>query len=160
MTTRTVDEYMKLPYTVEVFRDESDDVPGYVTRVVELPGCITPADSFVELELMLDNAMRLWIEVTLEDGREAPTPQRDEEYSGEFVVRIPRSLHQRLVETATRDSATVDAFVTRVLAHPVGAQQAAADATTYTLYHLPERQFAQVAERPAETIIGDRQGEL
>ena len=159
MTTRTVDEYMKLPYTVEVFRDESDDVPGYVARVVELPGCITQAESFAELESMLDDALRLWIEVTLEDGREAPTPRREEEFSGAFVVRIPRLLHRRLVEAATRDSVTVDAFVTRVLAHTVGAQQTAA-AAIHTLYHLPDLQFAQVAERPAETIIGDRQGEL
>lgn len=155
MTTRTVDEYMKLPYTVEVFRDDSDDVPGYVARVIELPGCITQADSFAELELMLEDAMRLWIEVTLEDGREVPTPQREVEYSGEFVVHVPRSLHRRLVETAIRDGVAVDAFVTMALAQAVGAQQAAADAATHTLYRLPERQFAQVAERPIETRQGD-----
>lgn len=155
MTTRTVDEYMKLPYTVEVLRDDSGDVPGYVARVVELPGCITQADSFAELGLMLDDAMRLWIEVTLEDGREVPLPQREEEYSGEFVARIPRSLHRRLVEAALRDGATVDAFVTMALAHAVGAQQAVADAATHTLYRLPDRQSAQVAERPAETTQGD-----
>ena len=155
MTTRTVDEYMKLTYTVEVFRDESGGAPGYVARVVELPGCITQADSFAELGLMLDDAMRLWIEVTLEDGREVPLPQREDEYSGEFVVRIPRSLHRRLVETAAHEGVAVDTFVTMALAHAVGAQQSAADAATHTLYRLPAQQFAQVAERPAETPQGD-----
>jgi antitoxin HicB len=154
MTTRTVNEYMKLPYTVEVFRDYSGDAPGYVARVVELPGCITQADSFAELELMLEDAMRLWIEVTLEDGREVPIPQRAVEYSGEFVVRVPRSLHRRLVEAAAHDGVPVDAFVTMALAQAVGAQQAST-AAAHTLYSLPDRQYAQVAERPAATTQGD-----
>lgn len=42
VNTRTVDDYLRLPYTIEVIRDESDGLPGYVARVVELPGCCGP----------------------------------------------------------------------------------------------------------------------
>ena len=69
---RTVDDYLKLPYTVEVIRDESDGLPGYVARVTELPGCLTQADDFEELGEMVEEAMRLWIETALEDGQDIP----------------------------------------------------------------------------------------
>jgi antitoxin HicB len=75
MNTPTGDDYLKLPYTIEVIRDESDDQPGYVARVIELPGCLTQADDFEELAEMVEDAMRLWIETALEDGKGIPQPR-------------------------------------------------------------------------------------
>jgi antitoxin HicB len=75
MNTRASDDYLKLPYTIEVIRDESDGLPGYVARVVELPGCLTQADDFEELGEMVEDAMRLWIETALEDGQVIPQPR-------------------------------------------------------------------------------------
>ena len=74
MVRRSVDEYLSLPYTVEVLRDDSDGQPGYVARVVELPGCITQADSVEELEAMIVDAMRAWIGVALDEGQPIPEP--------------------------------------------------------------------------------------
>lgn len=49
---RTVEEYLALPYTIEIYRNDSEGITAYVVRVVELPGCLTQADSFEELEEM------------------------------------------------------------------------------------------------------------
>ncbi len=76
MVRRSVDEYLSLPYTVEVLRDDSDGQPGYVARVVELPGCITQADSVEELEAMIVDAMRAWIGVALDEGQPIPEPRK------------------------------------------------------------------------------------
>ncbi len=43
---------------------------------------------------MIREAMRGWISVALEDGIPVPEPKPDEDYSGKFVVRVPRSLHR------------------------------------------------------------------
>jgi predicted RNase H-like HicB family nuclease len=41
--------YLSLPYTIKVTRDNDEENPGWVARVVELSGCITQWDTFEEL---------------------------------------------------------------------------------------------------------------
>lgn len=118
--TRTVEEYLALPYTVEVHRDASDGDVAYVARVVELPGCFTQADSFEELEAMVQDAMHAWIESALEDGVAIPEPRATDQYSGKFVVRIPRTLHRQLAVVAEREGVSLNAFVSSALAQAVG----------------------------------------
>lgn len=121
MAPRTVDEYLNLPYTIEVIQDTNEDDPGWVARVVELPGCLTQADSFKELGEMIDDAMRAWLTVALEARLEIPVPRTIEAYSGKFVVRVPRSLHRQLAEAAERDGVSLNAYVNVALARAVGA---------------------------------------
>jgi predicted RNase H-like HicB family nuclease len=61
MRPKTVDDYLALPYTVEVLHDQSGEQAGWFARVVELPGCMTQTDTFDELETMVQDAMRAWI---------------------------------------------------------------------------------------------------
>ncbi len=116
---KTVDDYLKLPYTIEIFRDETDDTSGWVARVVELPGCMTQGDTFAELAEMLDDAMHTWIETALTDGDPIPEPRPLTDYSGKFVTRVPRSLHRELVQAAGREGVSLNAFVTMALAKAV-----------------------------------------
>ena len=125
MATRTINEYLALPYTVEVFRDSNEDDPGWVARVVELPGCLTQADTFEELGEMIEDAMRGWLTVALAEGLDIPEPHPMESYSGKFVVRVPRSLHRQLAEAAERDNVSLNTFVTAALAKAIGAAEAA-----------------------------------
>lgn len=116
---RTLDEYLKLPYHIEIIRDEDEENPGWVARVIELPGCITQGDTFEELGEMIEDAMRGWIGVALEDGIPIPEPAPDEDYSGKFVVRLPRSLHRQLAETAEREGVSLNQFVNVALARAI-----------------------------------------
>lgn len=116
---RTLDEYLKLPYHIEIIRDEDEENPGWVARVIELPGCITQGDTFEELGEMIEDAMRGWIGVALEDGIPVPEPAPDEDYSGKFVVRLPRSLHRQLAETAEREGVSLNQFVNVALARAI-----------------------------------------
>jgi predicted RNase H-like HicB family nuclease len=60
-----------LPYTIEIVPDED----GYFVRVLELPGCLTYADTLEKLSPMIEDAMRDWIEVSLvEYGDDIPEP--------------------------------------------------------------------------------------
>ncbi|NHZ72267.1 MAG: toxin-antitoxin system HicB family antitoxin [Aquificales bacterium] len=117
--SKTVEEYLKLPYTIEIFRDEPSDQDGWVARVVELPGCMTQGDSFPELAEMLDDAMRTWIETALADGDPIPEPRSLTDYSGKFVARVPRSLHRELVQAAGRDGVSLNSFVNMALSKAI-----------------------------------------
>jgi antitoxin HicB len=115
----TVEEYLSLPYTIEVFRDETGGQTGWVARVAELSGCITQADSFAELEEMVQDAMRTWTEAALEEGISIPEPRPIPEFSGKFVVRVPKSLHRQLVETAGQEGVSLNQYINVALAAAV-----------------------------------------
>jgi antitoxin HicB len=74
MIPQTIGDYLTLPYTIEIIRDESDNYSGWFARVIELPGCMTEADTLEGLEEMIQDAMRAWIETALEDGQLIPEP--------------------------------------------------------------------------------------
>jgi antitoxin HicB len=121
MNQKTIDYFLNLPYTIEVIRETDPDEPGWAARVVELPGCITQGDDFIELGEMVQDAMRAWIEMALEDGQEIPEPRLEQDYSGKFVVRVPKSLHRRLVGEAEREGVSLNQFINVTLAGAVGA---------------------------------------
>jgi antitoxin HicB len=117
-----VEEYLNLPYTIELHYDASRDNPGWVAQVVELPGCLTQGDTFEELEAMITEAMRAWIETALEDGQPIPSPRPAENYSGRFVTRVPRSLHRELALAAEREGVSLNTFVNVALSKAVAGQ--------------------------------------
>jgi antitoxin HicB len=114
---KTMQEYLKLPYTIEMIQ-QSDG--SWFVGVKELPGCISQGDTPEDAVEMIHDAMRAWIEVALEDGMPVPEPQVDEEYSGRFMVRVPRSLHRQLVQTADRQGVSLNAYCIAVLAQASG----------------------------------------
>ncbi len=120
MSEMTIDDYLALPYTIEVTKDESEAYSGWFAKVVELPGCMTQADDFAELSEMIKDAMTAWIETALEDGEKIPLPRTVEDYSGKFVVRIPKSLHKNLVELASREGVSLNTFVNVALGQAAG----------------------------------------
>lgn len=124
MTGKVIEQYLKLPYHMEIIRDEDKENPGYVARVVELPGCITQGDTFKELGEMIEDAMRGWIEVALKAGIPIPKPVPDETYSGKFVTRVPRSLHRQIVQAAEREGVSLNQFVNVALANALGQRAA------------------------------------
>jgi antitoxin HicB len=120
MTKRTVEDYLALPYHIEVIFDASGEEPGWFAQVAELPGCMTQANSFEAAGTEIREAMRGWIELALEDGRPIPEPRAAGDYSGKFVARVPRSLHRQLAEAAEQEGVSLNAFVNVALAKAVG----------------------------------------
>ena len=116
MNKRNIDYYLNLPYTIQVYRDSSEENPGWVASVAELSGCITQADTFEELGEMINDAMYSWIEAALEDGIEIPEPRLEEDYSGKFVVRVPTSLHRSLTITSEREGVSLNSYINVALA--------------------------------------------
>ena len=74
---------------------------------------------------MIREAMHGWLEIALEDGLPIPEPRELEQYSGKFVVRVPRWLHRELVRTTGQEGVSLNQFVSTVLARAVGEQVAA-----------------------------------
>jgi antitoxin HicB len=117
---KSVDDYLALPYTIEVVHDPSGAQEGWFARVVELPGCMTQTDRFDELEGMVQDAMRAWIVTALDAGLSVPEPEAEGGYSGHLNVRVPRSLHRDLAIAAAQDGVSLSTFVTAALGRTLG----------------------------------------
>jgi antitoxin HicB len=109
---------MRLPYTIELRNVPQDE--GWFVRVKELEGCMSQGDTAEEAIEMIQEAMELWLEVALEEGIPIPEPRPDDDYSGKFVVRVPRSLHRDLVKTAEQEGVSLNQYINVALARAVG----------------------------------------
>jgi hypothetical protein len=83
---------------------------------------MTSADTLEELWGMIREAKELWLEVALADGDyiPEPSPVEAEEYSGKFVIRLPRSLHRQLVYRAEQEDASLNQLVVMLLSEGMG----------------------------------------
>lgn len=99
----TIEEYMKLPYTrlIQEMNDESGHY--FYGRILELDGCQSTGETIQELYESLKEAMAGYLEVKIEHNLPIPIPESIENYSGKFVVRIPKSLHKRLSIEAEKE---------------------------------------------------------
>ena len=104
---KTIDYYMNLPYKLEIVPDL--DEGGYIARYPELPGCITVGNSLEETVRNVLDAKREWLTAALEDGNKIPEPVQ-KEYSGQFKLRIPKSLHKTLALHAKEEGMSMNQY--------------------------------------------------
>ena len=105
---KNLDYYLGLPYRVEVVKDETEG--GYALHCPDLPGCATCAETVEEGFAMLEDAKRCWFAACLEDGMSIPEPVKLEDYSGQFKLRIPRSLHRQLAQRSSEEGISMNQY--------------------------------------------------
>jgi len=110
---KTVEEYMSLPYAIEITPDED----SYFVKVKELEGCMSVGDSKTDALTMIEDAMREWLAVAIEDGIEIPLPEamQADRYAGKFPLRLPKTLHRKLAENADKDGISLNQYMVSLL---------------------------------------------
>ncbi len=114
---KEVQQYLKLPYNyiIQPITDESGFY--FYARVLEFDGCQSTGETFEEAYKNLKEAMKGWIEAKLEEGFEIPLPVGYENFSGKFVVRIPKSLHYKLSIEAEQEGVSLNQYALYKLSH-------------------------------------------
>ena len=95
---KTLNEYLALPYRMEIVEDREEG--GYVVSYPDLPGCLTCGET---------------IESAVENARDAKRVSL-EDYSGQFKLRLPRSLHRALAEHSQREGISMNQYCVYLLA--------------------------------------------
>jgi antitoxin HicB len=108
----TLDYYLNLKYPVTIYEDPED---GFVAEIEDLPGCLTQGETLEEVHTQIDDARRGWLKVAYEEGLEISLPRTDQEYSGKFIVRLPKYLHKQLAQNARRDGISLNQYVISIL---------------------------------------------
>lgn len=104
----SLEYYLNFQYPVTLYPDAEG---GYVAQIKELPGCLTQGETLEETMTNINEARELWIETAYEAGDNIPLPSTDDSYSGKLLLRLPKSLHRRLVETAEREGVSLNQYL-------------------------------------------------
>lgn len=115
---KTVQDYLKLPYTREILPDPESG--SFTALIREFPGCITQGETVAQAYEYLEDAAFSWIEAALSLGQEIPPPSSDGEFSGKFALRLPRSLHRKASIAAKHDGVSLNQFILSAVAENVG----------------------------------------
>lgn len=105
---KNLDEYMKLPYRMEIMKDTEEG--GYVVSFPDLPGCLSCGETINSAVANAEDAKRAWFEAALEEGIEISEPDNLEHYSGQFKLRLPKSLHKSLSEHSKREGISMNQY--------------------------------------------------
>ena len=122
---KTIDYYMSLPYHMEVIPDMEEG--GYTAKFPDLPGCLTCAETIEDLEKSAEDAKRVWFTAALEDGIEIAEPSDSldlSEFSGQFKLRMPKSLHRSLSVNAKKEGISMNQYCICLLSRNDAAYQA------------------------------------
>ena len=110
---KTLNDYMAMSYRMEIVEDKEEG--GFVVSYPDLPGCITCVETVESAVANALDAKKVWIEAAMEEGVEIYEPDSLESYSGQFKLRIPRSLHRALAEHSKKEGVSMNQYCVYLL---------------------------------------------
>ncbi len=111
---KTFEEYMKLPYKLEIVPDSEES--GFVASYPELPGCITCGSTIADAVNNAEDAKKAWLLSAIEEHITIAEPESAQSYSGQFKLRIPKTLHKTLVEDSKKEGISMNQYCVYLLA--------------------------------------------
>ena len=104
-------------YAIEI-QQEKDGT--WTARVPDLPGAVAAATGPAEAIAEVGDAVDAWIAAARAQGATIPPPSpTEDQFSGRFVVRVPRSLHRAATQRAAREGVSLNTYCVTALAQAV-----------------------------------------
>ena len=110
---KTLEEYMAMPYRMEIVEDKYEG--GFVVSYPDLPGCLTCGETIETAVTNAVDAKKAWLETAIEEGIDIYEPDSLDDYSGQFKLRIPKSLHRMLAEHSQREGISMNQYCVYLL---------------------------------------------
>jgi antitoxin HicB len=135
--SRDLSYYKSLRYKMVLEYDKKDRV--YFVNFPDLPGCLAHGKTEQEA---LKTALKIkdeWLEATYAAGWEVPEPSEPVETTGRVTLRLPKYLHQKIIERADAEGVSQNQLILSFLA------QCLEKAGT-------EDSFAKIAQKQEEMI--------
>ncbi len=105
---KKLNDYMAMPYRMEIVEDT--DEGGFVVSYPDLPGCLTCGETLESAVANAQDAKKIWLETAIDEGINIPEPDSLDDYSGQFKLRIPKSLHKLLAEHSQREGISMNQY--------------------------------------------------
>ena len=98
----------KASYTQLIRKTQDEDGELYLGSYLEIPEAETYARNMESLQKRLDEVLELSLKIREEKGEEIPEPLSDNNYSGKFTLRLPKSLHKNLSIEAEKEGISLN----------------------------------------------------
>ena len=104
-------------YNITVRRREFEGELYFEARVKELPDLAEYGDTFEEAYALAIDAIETTAKVFAEKGKPMPVPREvADDYSGRVTLRLPKSLHRVLSESAEEEGVSLNQHLVSILA--------------------------------------------
>lgn len=112
-------------YRFEMRRLAEEEGGGILIAFPDLPGLISDGETYEEAIRNGREAFVEWIEAWQEMGRKVPLPNADDDLDpAKFVLRMPHSLHLRVMGTAAAEGVSANLLLTTIIAEGIGVRAA------------------------------------
>ena len=96
---------------------------GYLAEFPDLPGCMADGHSVEEVLMESEDALASWLKTAKALGDPIPQPSVTEKFSGQWRMRVPKSLHALLTLLAKQEGVSLNTFATTLLAEGLGRRE-------------------------------------
>ena len=110
----------KLKYPISIRPLINNEGSGYLAEFPDLPGCIADGETVEEALHEAEDALKAWLATAKEFGDTIPKPSVSTQYSGQWRIRLPKSLHAALVLRAKIEGVSLNTFAATLLAQGLG----------------------------------------
>lgn len=119
---KNLEYYLELNYPFNVKPDLDDG--GYIAEFPDLRYCVGTGDT---IEEAIEDAMiakEEWIKAAYEHNVTIPEPVSNEEFNGRVTLRLPKSLHRNVIETAKKEGVSANQFLLHLISLGLGNEPA------------------------------------
>ena len=102
------------PFLVRPLTDEEGG--GYLVEFPDLPGCMADGKTIDSALSEAKDALKSWIKTSKEFGDSIPEPSISDRYSGQWRLRVPKSLHAKLALRAKQEGVSLNMLAATLLA--------------------------------------------
>ena len=145
--SRDLSYYKSLRYKMVLEYDKEDRV--YFVNFPDLPGCL--AHGRTE-QAALRNALKIkdeWLEATYDAGWEVPEPSEAPETTGRVTLRLPKYLHQKIIERADVEGVSQNQLILTFLSQCL--EKAGAEDSFTKIAEKQEEMMRLMKARPGVT---------
>lgn len=114
-------------YMHEMTPLSEEDGGGFMITFPDLPGCMSDGETIEEAIQNGRDAFEVYVAALVDMGRPVPPPSAQPaelvKTSGKFVVRVPKTLHARLVAKARIEGVSLNTLVLSYAAEGLGYKE-------------------------------------
>ena len=97
-----------------------EDGGGFIVEFPDLQGCMSDGETIDEAIANGKEAAAGWIEACKKLGRKVPDPHKKSSYSGKVLLRIPKYLHEKLIEASEIENISLNSLIQTFVAEGLG----------------------------------------
>lgn len=129
---KNLNYYLSLPYKIEIVPIAEEEGGGYLARLPQFGtlGIVGDGDTIEEALADLAENKKDRFQQYIEEDIGIPEPEvESDDYSGRFVVRLPKFLHRELTRSAQKNGVSLNQYVCALLAMNFQSDRLAATLT-------------------------------